>query len=84
MGTSAWFYFAVNLAKAPVYVALGYWFSGGAFLTGTTLAFDAALLPAVLIGLFSGRRLLHVLPEKAFLVGVLVLSTAGAVKLLLP
>ncbi len=84
VGTSAWFYCAVNIAKIPVYLALGYWSTGGAFFTGTTLSFDAVLFPAVLIGLFSGRRLLHVLPEKAFLVGVLVLSIAGAVKLLLP
>jgi hypothetical protein len=38
----------------------------------------------VLIGLFSGRKLLHKLPEKGFLIGVLALSVAGAVKLLLP
>ena len=84
VGTSAWFYFAVNIAKIPVYLALGEWSSGGRFFTGTTLAFDAVLLPAVLVGLFSGRRMLHRLPERAFLIGVLVLSAAGAIKLLLP
>ena len=84
VGTSAWFYCAVNLAKVPVYVGLGAWSSGGAFFTGSTLAFDAVVFPAVLIGLFSGRRMLHKLPEKAFLIGVLVLSAAGAIKLLLP
>jgi uncharacterized protein len=84
VGTSAWFYFAVNIAKVPVYLALGEWSSGGAFFTGTTLAFDALLLPAVLVGLFGGRRLLHKLPEQAFLIGVLVLSAAGAIKLLWP
>ena len=84
VGTSAWFYFAVNLAKVPVYVALSRWTTGGPFFTGTTLLFDLLLFPAVLIGLFSGRRLLHKLPERGFLIGVLVLSTAGAIKLLLP
>ncbi len=84
VGTSAWFYFAVNIAKIPVYLALGEWSSGGQFFTGTTLAFDAVLFPAVLVGLFSGRRMLHKLPERAFLIGVLVLSAAGAIKLLLP
>ena len=84
VGTSAWFYFVVNVAKVPVYLALGAWSGGGPFFTGTTLAFDAVLLPAVLIGVFSGRELLHKLPEKAFAIGVLVLSAAGAVKLLLP
>ena len=84
VGTSAWFYFAVNIAKIPVYIALGFWSGGGRFFTGTSLAFDAAMVPAVLIGVFSGRRLLHKLPERAFLIGVLVMSIAGAVKLLLP
>jgi uncharacterized protein len=84
VGTSAWFYCAVNIAKVPVYLAIGFWSSGGPFFTASTLAFDALLFPAVLIGLFSGRRLLHRLPERAFLIGVLVLSTAGALKLLRP
>jgi uncharacterized membrane protein YfcA len=84
VGTSAWFYFAVNVAKVPVYLALGELSSGGPFFTGTNLAFDAALMPAVLVGLFGGRRLFHILPERAFLIGVLVLSGAGAIKLLLP
>ncbi len=84
VGTSAWFYFAVNVAKVPVYVALSRWTTGGPFFTRTTLAFDVLLFPAVLIGLFSGRKLLHKLPERGFLIGVLVLSTAGAIKLLLP
>ena len=34
VGTSAWFYFAVNVAKFPVYLALGMWSSGGPFITG--------------------------------------------------
>jgi uncharacterized membrane protein YfcA len=84
VGTSAWFYFTVNVAKVPVYLALGWWSTGGRFFTPTSLAFDAALLPAVLIGVYGGRAMLHKLPDKAFLVGVLVLSAAGAVKLLLP
>ena len=84
VGTSAWFYFTVNLAKVPVYVALGAWSSGGPFFTGTSLTFDAVLLPAVVVGVFGGRNVLHKLPEKAFVIGVLVLSAAGAVKLLLP
>lgn len=84
VGTSAWFYFAVNVAKVPVYLALGEMSSGGRFFTGTNLAFDAACLPAVIIGVYGGRSLFHKLPERTFLLAVLVLSAAGAVKLLLP
>ncbi len=67
-----------------MYVLLSRWTTGGPFFTRTTLLFDLLLFPAVLIGLFSGRKLLHKLPERGFLIGVLVLSTAGAIKLLLP
>jgi uncharacterized membrane protein YfcA len=84
IGTSTWFYFTVNVAKIPVYLALGEWSSGGHFFTGERLAFDTALLPALLIGVFGGRRLFNRLPDRAFLIAVLVLSAAGAVKLLLP
>jgi uncharacterized protein len=84
IGTSTWFYFTVNLAKIPVYLVLGEWSSGGRFFTSTSLAFDAALLPALLIGVFGGKKLFHRLPDRGFLIAVLVLSTAGAVKLLLP
>jgi hypothetical protein len=84
VGTSAWFYFAVNVAKVPVYVALGALSSGGHFFTGSSLAFDAACLPAVVAGVFGGRSVFHKLPERAFLVAVLVLSAAGAVRLLMP
>ena len=84
VGTSAWFYFAVNLAKVPVYMALGAWTTGGPFFTKSTLAFDLALFPVVVIGVFSGRSLLHKLPQRGFTIGVLVLSAAGAIKLLWP
>ena len=82
MGTSAWFYFAVNLAKVPVYVAIGQWSTGGKFFTADSLAFDAVLLPGVVVGVFAGRSLLHRLPEQVFLWAVLVLSAGGALRLL--
>src|SRR4051794_31617590 len=84
VGTSAWFYFTVNVAKVPVYMALGAWTSGGPFFTRSTLAFDLVLLPVVVLGVFSGRSMLHRLPERAFTIGVLVLSAVGAIKLLWP
>jgi len=83
VGTSAWFYLVVNLSKVPVYVALGELASGGRFFTTESLLYDLALLPAVGLGVFAGRHVLHHLPERLFLWAVLVLSFAGAVKLLL-
>jgi uncharacterized membrane protein YfcA len=84
IGTSAWFYFVVNVSKLPVYVALGAWSAGGDFFTAESLAYAAVLAPVVVLGAFWGRRLFAHLDEDLFLAIVLVLSAAGAVKLLLP
>ncbi len=82
IGTTAWLYFVVNLSKVPFYLALGAWTSGGRFFTWESLLFDLALVPAVLAGVYSGRSLFHRIPQRAFLVVVLVFSAGGALKLL--
>jgi uncharacterized protein len=83
VGTSAWFYFAVNLAKIPVYLAIGAWSTGGHFFTLDSLKYDLLLFPFVVIGVYGGRALLPRLHDRFFLWLVLVLSLAGAMKLLL-
>jgi uncharacterized protein len=82
VGTSAWFYFAVNVSKLPIYVALGALSAGGSFFTRHSLLFDLVSAPAVLVGVTSGRALFHRVPQRMFLVIVLVLSAAASVKLL--
>jgi uncharacterized membrane protein YfcA len=81
IGTTAWLYFMVNLAKIPFYLALGEWSSGGRFFTRESLLFDLALVPAVVAGVYSGRAVFHRIPQRAFLIVVLVLSAGGALKL---
>jgi uncharacterized protein len=76
VGTSSWFYFAVNLAKLPIYLALG-----GIF-TKASLRFDVAVAPAVVVGVLVGRRLFPHVPQKVFMWVVLVLAAAASVKLL--
>ena len=83
VGTSAWFYFAVNVAKIPVYLALGAWSTGGHFFTAETLLFDVCMFPVVLVGLYGGRALLPRLHDRLFVWVVLALSLAGAARLLL-
>jgi uncharacterized membrane protein YfcA len=82
IGTSAWFYFAVNLTKFPLYLALGWWSSGGPFFTRTSILFDLCMVPFVIVGVLAGRRLFNVLPTDVFMVAVLVLAGAAALKLL--
>jgi uncharacterized membrane protein YfcA len=84
IGTSAWFYFVVNVTKVPVYLALGAWSAGGHFFTAESLAYDLVLVPMVVVGAYGGRRLFPHLHQQLFLGIVLALSAAGAIKLLLP
>jgi uncharacterized protein len=77
VGTSSWFYFAVNLAKLPIYLLLG-----GIF-TRASLRFDVVVAPAVVVGVLVGRRLFPHVPQKVFMWVVLALAAAASVKLLL-
>jgi uncharacterized protein len=83
VGTSAWFYFAVNVSKIPFYLALGAFTDGGTFFTGETLLWNLAIVPAVVAGVYLGRWALPRIPQQTFVVLVLVLSAAGGIKLLL-
>jgi uncharacterized membrane protein YfcA len=82
VGTSAWLYFAVNVAKIPFYVALGELTSGGRFFTIDSLAYGALMVPPIVVGVYSGRSLFRYLPQRAFLTIVLVLSALGALRLM--
>lgn len=84
IGTSAWFYFVVNVSKIPLYLGLGAWSDGGPFFTAEAMGYAALLVPAVIAGAYSGRILFPRLPQRAFLVVVLVLAGLGAVQLLIP
>lgn len=84
IGTSAWFYFVVNVAKIPLYLALGAWSEGGPFFTAEGMAYAGLLVPAAVAGAYSGRSLFPHIPQRAFLAGVLVLAGLGAVRLLVP
>ena len=83
VGTAAWFYFVVNVSKIPLYLALGWLTSGGAFFTADTLAWNAMLLPAIVVGVYSGKWLLPRISNDTFVVLVLVLSAAGGLRLLM-
>jgi uncharacterized membrane protein YfcA len=81
LGTAAWLYFLVNLSKIPFYTALGLWSDGGAFFTTESLAWDAVLVPAIVGGVFVGRYVYRRIPQKEFLIAVLLLSAIGALVL---
>jgi hypothetical protein len=77
MGTGAWFFFIINLAKVPLFIANGR-------IGWDTAAFDLWLLPAIVIGALTGRQLFARVPQRAFEAIVLALATAATLALFIP
>lgn len=75
MGTAAWYFLIFNCVKIPIYAGLG-------LMNQVTLKFDLFIIPTVLAGAFIGRRLLGVVPQRAFNFIVLFLAAVAAVRLL--
>jgi uncharacterized membrane protein YfcA len=74
IGTAAWFFFIVNWLKVPFSLGLG-------LITVDSLAFNAVLVPGVVAGAFLGLYLAKRIPEKAFMIAIVVLTLASAVKM---
>ncbi len=83
MGTTAWFFFLVNAAKLPVFLALSIANPANPIMNGRTLTADLLLSPFIVLGAVSGKWLLHRIPQKLFDTLVLVLSAVAAVRLVL-
>ncbi len=77
MGTGAWFFLIVNLAKLPIYVWQG-------LITTPSLLLDACLLPGVLVGALLGKQLYNRLPQRAFEIVVISLTLISGFSLLIP
>lgn len=71
MGTGAWYYFILNLLKAPFHAAIG-------TMTGATLALDAAAAPVVLAGAAVGVLIVRRLPERVFRAAAMALAVLAA------
>jgi len=82
MGTSAWYYFAVNLSKLPIFVMLTLINPAKPIITAQSLLFNAAVIPVIVAGVYLGRWLLPRIPQKAFDAVVLGLAAAAALKLI--
>jgi uncharacterized protein len=74
IGTSAWYYFALNLFKVPFSVSLG-------FITPGSLLLNLKLAPIVLAGAVVGILVAKRIPEKAFAIVIQVLALASAIRL---
>ena len=67
VATGAWFFFVVNLLKAPVYAWHGLY-------SRESLTFDVLMVPAVLIGALAGRWLIRNIDQRMFEVLVIALT----------
>jgi uncharacterized membrane protein YfcA len=76
LGTSAWFFFIVNVSKIPGFIVLG-------MITPATLAFDAVILPLVVAGALLGAAVLRRIPQWLFASLVLILAGVAALRLIL-
>ena len=76
VGTAAWLFFLLNLAKLPFSAGLG-------LITAESLRLDVVLLPTVLAGALVGVRVLRHVPQRAFERTTLVLTVVSSLVLLL-
>ncbi|MGO1543560.1 MAG: sulfite exporter TauE/SafE family protein [Gulosibacter sp.] len=75
LGTAAWFFAIINLAKLPFSIGLG-------LITPESLVLDLVLVPGLIVGAFLGRWVAHRIKQEVFEIAVLVLTVAGAIYLL--
>lgn len=75
MGTSAWFFFILNVAKIPIVGALG-------LITGASLLADLAFLPVVLVGALLGIAVFRRMNQAVFANLALALSAAASIWLI--
>lgn len=76
LGTTAYFFAGINLAKVPFSVGLG-------ILTPHTLLIDLFLIPAVVVGAGLGKLLLGRLNQRVFDAAVVIVTILGALYLLI-
>lgn len=76
VGTGAWFYLAINLAKLPFSWQLG-------LLNGNSLGLDVMLLPGVLFGFWMGRTLLRRISQNLFEWMLILMATGAAIRMIL-
>jgi len=70
VATGAWFFFVVNLLKAPVYAWHGLY-------SRESLTFDVLMVPAVLAGALAGRWLIRNIDQSMFEVMVIALNAVS-------
>ena len=75
VGTLAWFFFIINVFKVPFSAGLG-------LIRADTLLLNVVLIPAVIVGVFSGRWIVHRLAQRTFDLLMLAFAAVAALRLI--
>lgn len=75
LGTGAWYFFIINLAKTPLTASLG-------LFTPRVLTTAGALVPVVLIGTLIGMKIIGKVPQRAFDIITLLTSVVASAALI--
>lgn len=73
IGTGAWFFFIVNVTKIPFHV-----FSWKT-INFDTLIIDLVVVPAIIIGVFIGIRIVRLFPEKIYRIFIILTTVLSAI-----
>lgn len=76
VSTMAWLFLFVNIAKVPLSIHLG-------LINGGSLSLNLCQAPAVVLGLYAGKKLVAIIPQKTFQWIILLMAGASAVWLIL-
>ena len=76
MGTGAWFYFILNVAKSPLSFSLG-------LITPESLMFDLLLAPFAIIGALVGVQILKHINQRLFEELALVFTALAGIRLII-
>ncbi len=76
IGTVAWFFMIVNLAKVPLHIFV--WHT----ITVRTVTLDVVMIPSIALGACMGIWIVRKIPEKVFRWVIVAMTALAAVKLL--
>ena len=76
VGTSAWFFLALNVSKLPFSYGLG-------LIDWSSLQINLLFAPGILLGMLVGKWLSHRVPQRAFDSLLLAFTASAALRLLL-
>ncbi len=73
IGTGAWFFLIVNVFKVPFHIFSWHTINSNTFL------FDLTVFPAVLLGVFTGIKIVKKIPEKLFKTLVIITTIIASI-----